>query len=203
MDHSRIVIIADSVLDGTIGIDQVWQTYESEIRSTSNVSTEREALALTGLYYQYGAFLERDGYLKDAREIYKDGYRVLEGEKTKISQPQYEHAIETYLYSLARINRPLNDYKNALHYLKQLKELFPRKDEYREAYYGCLSSVIAKYTTPIYIIIAVLFLLKMGEIYIFKTHYIPGWLVDAGWVIWVAMLIVQFGLPWFMKKFKK
>jgi diadenosine tetraphosphate (Ap4A) HIT family hydrolase len=43
----------------------------------------------------------------------------------------------------------------------------------------------------------------MGEIYLFHTHIIPGWLIDAGWVIWIIMLIIQFALPWVLKKLMK
>ena len=105
------------------------------------------------------------------------------------------------------INNPnitfFSDYKSALPYLKQLKNMFPRKDDYRNAYINCLGSAIAKYTNPAYIVIAILFLLKIGESYLLGTKFIPGWLVDVGWIIWIIMLIVQFGLPWMMKRFMK
>ena len=42
MGKSRIMIFVESVVDGTIGIEQVWQTYGDEIRSTSNLSTEED-----------------------------------------------------------------------------------------------------------------------------------------------------------------
>ena len=190
-------------MDGTIGIEQVWQTYGDQIRSTDKVSSEPEALALTGLYFRYAAKLDNDGYSKDARDYYKGAYDTIENWKHIISADQYNHAIETILYSIANVNSKLDDYKSALPYLKQLKNKFPRKDDYRLAYIGCLGTAIAKYTNPVYIIIAVLFLIKMGESYLFGTKFIPGWLIDVGWIIWIIMLIVQFGLPWMMKRFMK
>lgn len=81
--------------------------------------------------------------------------------------------------------------------------MFPRKDEYRLAYISGISTVIAKYTNPVYIVIALLFFAKMLEVYLFDSRVIPGWLVDVGWSVWIVMLIVQFGLPWVLKKFLK
>ena len=203
MEKSQLEIIIDSVMDGTIGIEQVWQTYGDQIRNTETVRSEPEALALIGLYYRYGAKLDSDGYQKDARDYYEGAYSALEKWKNILSADQYNHGVEAILYSLAAVNSKLEDYKGALPHLKKLKNMFPRKDEYRQAYIGCLGSAIAKYTNPIYIVIAILFLLKLGESYLLGTKYIPGWLVDAGWVIWIIMLIVQFGLPWIMKRFMK
>lgn len=150
MEKSKIEIIIDSVMDGTIGIEQVWQTYGDTIRNTKTVSSEAEVLALIGLYFRYGAKLEIDGYLKDAKEYYENAYQLIEKWKKHISDDQYNHAVEAVLHALANVNGKLEDYKSALPYLKQLKDLFPRKDDYRTAYINCLGSTIAKYTNPVY-----------------------------------------------------
>jgi hypothetical protein len=81
MDKSRIVIIADSVLDGTIGIEQAWQNYGNMIQGTSNVSTEQEANALVGLHLRYGVHLDNNGYYKDAKAMYEKAQNVLSNEK--------------------------------------------------------------------------------------------------------------------------
>ena len=203
MEKSRLAVIIESVIDGTIGIEQVWQSYGNMIRGTEATNSEEEALALTGLYIRYGAYLEKSGYLRDAKSYYEDGHNILNREKSQIAENHYTDWTESIIYALARINRELDDYKGAFLYIRELKKMFPRKEEYRQAYIGCLGSMIAKYTNPIYIVIAILFLLKMGEIYLFHTHIIPGWLIDAGWVIWIIMLIVQFALPWVLKKLMK
>lgn len=203
MEKSKIEIIIDSVMDGTIGIEQVWQNYGDFIRNTDTVNSEPEALALTGLYFRYAVKLDGDGYSRDARDYYLEAYNTLEKWKKIVSADQYNHSIEIILYSIANVNSKLDDYKSALPYLKQLKNMFPRKDDYRNAYINCLGSAIAKYTNPAYIVIAILFLLKIGESYLLGTKFIPGWLVDVGWIIWIIMLIVQFGLPWMMKRFMK
>lgn len=203
MEKSRIVVLIESVMDGTIGIEKVWQTYGNQIRGITNVQTEREALSLIGLYFRYGAFLEKEGYLKEAKSYYEESLIILRREKRAISEMQFDKSKETIMYSLAIIHKELDDYWGGLKYIRQLRESNPRKDEYRLAYIGCLGSVIAKYTNPIFIIICILFLLKMGEIYITHTHFIPGWLIDAGWILWIVLLIVQFGLPWVLKKTMK
>ena len=203
MEKSQIVILIESVMDGTIDIEQVWQTYGNQIRGFTNVQTEREALSLAGLYFHYGAYLEKEGYLKDAKSYCEESLNILNREKSVVSEPQFNKSRETIIYSLATIHRQLDDYCGGLKCIKQLREINPRKDEYRLAYIGCLGSVIAKYTNPIFIVICILFLLKMGEIYITHTHYIPGWLIDTGWILWIVMLIVQFGLPWILKKTMK
>ena len=203
MEKSQIIVIMESIMDGTIGIEQVWQTYGNQIRGVANVQTEREALALSGLYFRYGAYLEKEGYLKDAKSHYEESLNILNREKNVVSEPQFNKYRETIIYSLATIHRQLDDIWGGLKCIKQLREINPRKDEYRLAYIGCLSSVIAKYTNPVYIAICILFLLKMGEIYIAHSHYIPGWLIDAGWILWIVMLIVQFGAPWVLKKTMK
>ena len=203
MEKSKLEIIIDSVMDGTIGIEQVWQNYGEYIRNVDQVSSEPEALAWVGLNYRYGVKLANDGYQRDALSYFEGSYSALEKWKSFLSQDQYNNAIEAVLQSVAGVNSKLENYKGALPYIKQLKSLFPRKDEYRIAYADCLGSAIAKFTNPAYIIIAILFLLKMGESYIFGTKFIPGWLVDVGWVIWIIMLIIQFGVPWIMKKFMK
>lgn len=45
---SRIMIVAQSELDGTIGIEQVWQTYGNLIRGTKEVQGAGEVMALIG-----------------------------------------------------------------------------------------------------------------------------------------------------------
>ena len=190
-------------MDGTIEIEQVWQTYGNQIRRVANVATEREALSLVGLYFRYGAYLEKEGYLKDAKSYCEENLNILNRERDVISDVQYNKSKETITYTLATICRQLDDYWSGLNLIKQLREMNPRKDEYRLAYIGCLGNVIAKYTNPIYIVICILFLLKMGEVYITHTHVIPGWLFDAGWILWIVMLTVQFGLPWILKKIMK
>ena len=200
MEKSRLAVIIESVIDGTIGIEQVWQSYGNMIRGTETTGSEEEALALTGLYVRYGAYLEKTGYLRDAKQYYEDSLAILNREKERLSDNHYIEWTESIIYAMVRVNKELDEYKRAFIYIKQLKKMFPRKEEYRQAYIGCLGSMIAKYTNPIYIIIAILFLLKMGEIYLFHTHFIPGWLIDIGWIIWIAILIVQFSLPWILKK---
>jgi tetratricopeptide (TPR) repeat protein len=169
------------------------------IRRTETTGSEEETLALTGLYVRYGAYLEKTGYLRDAKQYYEDGLAILNREKDKLSDNHHIDWIEPIIYAIVRVNKELDEYKIAFMYIKQLKKMFPRKEEYRQAYIGCLVSMLAKYTNPVYIVIAILFLLKMGEIYLFHTHFIPGWLIDIGWVIWIAILIVQFSLPWILK----
>ena len=200
MEKSRLAVIIESVIDGTIGIEQVWQSYGNMIRGTETTGSEEEALALTGLYVRYGAYLEKTGYLRDAKQYYEDSLAILNREKERLSDNHYIEWTESIIYAMVQVNKELDEYKSAFIYIKQLKKMFPRKEEYRQAYIGCLGSMIAKYTNPIYIIIAILFLLKMGEIYLFHTHFIPGWLIDIGWIIWIAILIVQFSLPWILKR---
>ena len=200
MEKSRLAVIIESVIDGTIGIEQVWQSYGNMIRGTETTGSEEEALALTGLYVRYGTYLEKSGYLRDAKQYYEDSLAILNREKERLSNNHYLDWTESIIYAMVRVNKELDEYKSAFMYIKQLKKMFPRKEEYRQAYIGCLVSMLAKYTNPVYIVIAILFLLKMGEIYLFHTHFIPGWLIDIGWVIWIAILIVQFSLPWILKK---
>ena len=107
------------------------------------------------------------------------------------------------LLILLLLHKGLDDYQGGLKYIKQLREMSPNNDEYRMAYIGCMGSVFAKYTMPIYIILGLLFLLKMGEVYLFHTHYIPKWLIDVAWVTWLVVMIIQFGMPWSLKKFMK
>ena len=77
MEKSRLAVIIESVIDGTIGIEQVWQSYGNMIRGTETTNSEEEALALTGLYIRYGAYLEKSGYLRDAKSYYEDGLNIL------------------------------------------------------------------------------------------------------------------------------
>ena len=203
MDNSRIVIIADSVLDGTVSIEQAWQSYGNLIQGTSNVSTEQEANALIGLHLRYGVYLDNKGYYKDAKAMYEKALDALANERKVMSEQSIKKASEAIIYRLAVVNREMDDYVGAFRQIKELRNMFPHNDEYKQAYIGCIGNIISKYTNPIYIIIAVLFLLRMGEIYLTHTHFIPGWLVDAGWILWICMLIVQFGLPWVLKKSMK
>ena len=203
MDNSRIVIIADSVLDGTVSIEQAWQSYGNLIQGTSNVSTEQEANALIGLHLRYGVHLDNKGYYKDAKAMYEKALDVLTNERKVMSEQSVQKASEAIIYRLAVVNREMDDYVGAFRQIKELRNMFPLNDEYKQAYIGCIGNIISKYTNPVYIIIAVLLLLRMGEIYLTHTHFIPGWLVDAGWILWICMLIVQFGLPWVLKKSMK
>lgn len=43
MERSKIEVLMDSVMDGTVDIEQVWQTYGNQIRGTNKANTEREA----------------------------------------------------------------------------------------------------------------------------------------------------------------
>ena len=203
MDNSRIVIIGDSVLDGTVSIEQAWQSYGNLIQGTSNVLTEQEANALIGLHLRYGVHLDNKGYYKDAKAMYEKALDALANERKVMSEQSVQKASEAIIYRLAVVDREMDDYVGAFRQIKELRNMFPLNDEYKQAYIGCIGNIISKYTNPIYIIIAVLFLLRMGEIYLTHTHFIPGWLVDAGWILWICMLIVQFGLPWVLKKSMK
>ncbi|MBR1543594.1 MAG: hypothetical protein IJ626_01710 [Muribaculaceae bacterium] len=203
MDNSRIVIIADSVLDGTVSIEQAWQSYGNLIQGTSNVLTEQEANALIGLHLRYGVHLDNKGYYKDAKAMYEKALDALANERKVMSEQSVQKASEAIIYRLAVVNREMDDYVGAFRQIKELRNMFPHNDEYKQAYIGCIGNIISKYTNPIYLIIAVLFLLRMGEIYLTHTHFIPGWLVDAGCILWICMLIVQFGLPWVLKKSMK
>lgn len=200
---STIVIIAQSVLDGTIGIEQVWQTYGNLIRSTKEVHGHEEAMALVGLYLRQGQHLAEEGYLKDAMPYMDDALNTLELVKEQMSRREYEDAFEAIVSRRAQVTMHLDRYIESLKDVRLLRQMFPRKDEYRMAYISGISNIIAKYTNPVYIALAVLFLVKMLEVYLFDTHVIPGWLVDVGWGLWIVMLIVQFGLPWILKKTMK
>ena len=201
--ESKIVILAQSVLDGTIGIEQVWQTYGDMIRGTKEVHGADEAMALVCLYLRQGQHLSEEGYLKDGLPYMDDALGVLESVKSEMSQHQYEDAFEAIVSRRAQITMHLDNHLESLKDVKLLRQMFPRKDEYRLAYISGISTIIAKYTNPVYIVIALLFFAKMLEVYLFDSHVIPGWLVDVGWGIWIVMLIVQFGLPWVLKKFLK
>ena len=97
------------------------------------------------------------GHTARSASLTERSYRsVSVPEDPSVSADQYNHAMETILYSIANVNSKLDDYKGALPYLKQLKDMFPRKDDYRQAYIGCLGNTIAKYTNPVYIVIAIL-----------------------------------------------
>ena len=200
MEKSKIMILVESVIDGTISIGQVWQTYGNEIQNTKNVSTEEEVLALTELYLRYAGFLYNNGYLKDAESYYSEAAQILENKRDALSEDNYEKWIEIPLHSLAYLNSQSEQYMKALGYFKQLKNMFPGKDEYLQAYIACLRNVIAKCTTPIYIVIALIFLLDICESHFLDLHIIPDWVLDASWFIWVIAIIVQFGLPWVLKK---
>jgi len=199
----RIVIIAQSVMDGTIGIEQVWQTYGNLIKSIKDVQSEEEAMALVGLYIRYAQHLAENGYLKDSMPYFDDALLVLDNVKSSMSRHQYEIAFEAIISRRAQTEMHLDQQIDALKDVKLLRQMFPRKDEYRLAYISGVSNVIAKYTNPAYIIIAILFVAKLLENYLFDTNVIPGWLIDIGWGLWIVMLIVQFGLPWIMKRFMK
>lgn len=43
MERSKIEVLMDSVMDGTVDIEQVWQTYGNQIRGANKANTEREA----------------------------------------------------------------------------------------------------------------------------------------------------------------
>lgn len=200
---SKIVILAQSVLDGTIGIEQVWQAYGNMIRGTKEVHGAEEAMALVGLYLRQGQYLSEEGYLKDGLPYMDDALGVLESVKSEMSQHQYEDAFEAIVSRRAQVTMHLDKHLDSLKDVKLLRQMFPRKDEYRLAYISGISTIVAKYTNPVYIVIALLFVAKMLEVYLFDSQVIPSWLVDAGWGIWIVMLIVQFGLPWILKKFLK
>ena len=121
MEKSQIVILIESVMDGTIDIEQVWQTYGNQIRGFTNVQTEREALSLAGLYFHYGAYLEKEGYLKDAKSYCEESLNILNREKSVVSEPQFNKSRETIIYSLATIHRQLDDYCGGLKCIKQLR----------------------------------------------------------------------------------
>jgi hypothetical protein len=203
MEKSRLAILIESVMDGTVGIEQVWQSYGNLIRGTESTSSEEEAFALTGLYLRYGAYLEKNGYLSDARTYYEDGYNILNREKSHMAENHFNDATETFFCSLARINNQLDDNKQAFGYIKKLKQMFPRKEEYRLAYINSISTMISKFTTAVIIVVSIIFLVKLAEIYLFDSNFLPTWLVNIGWALWIVMLIIQFTLPWAMKKFMK
>ena len=202
-NKSRIEIIMDSVMDGTVSIEQVWQTYGNLIRGTKEVGSNREAMALIALYLRNGVHLADSGYWSDAMSYFTDGYAVLENVKSHLSEREYDDAFEAIVQRRAQVEMHLDNYVDAMRDIKMLKTRFPNKDEYRQVYISGLGSVIAKYTNPVYIVIGLLFLVWLADIYVFHANFVPSWLVNAAWAVWLVMLIVQFGLPWILKKTMK
>lgn len=58
MERSKIEVLMDSVMGGTVDIEQVWQTYGNQIRGTNKANTERETMALVALYFRFGKLKE-------------------------------------------------------------------------------------------------------------------------------------------------
>ena len=100
---------------------------------------------------------------------------------------------------LARLER----YNEALACLKELKVLCPAKDEYRLHYDNCYQAMINKKVYPCYVIVAVVWAICLIDGMLLDTDYIPGWVSDIGWYVWIILIVMQFVLPWVKRKLDK
>ena len=118
--QSPIVIIAHSVLDGTMGIEDVWEKYADEIRSTTEVNSYDETMSLSSLYYRQGVYLSNAGYIKDSLPYFNGALYYLEQGKSFVPEKQYEDFKEAILYQRVQVAYKSEDYTAAIKDLKIL-----------------------------------------------------------------------------------
>ena len=63
--------------------------------------------------------------------------------------------------------------------------------------------MINKKIYPCYAIVAVVWAICLIDGMLLDTDYIPGWVSDIGWYVWIILIVMQFVLPWVKRKLDK
>lgn len=203
MSNKNIVELVRPMLDGRISIKQLWDEYESEIRAVEKGNSYDEVMSLTCAYHRYGIYLAEKGYFKDSLAYFDDALMVLTKGHNFVLREQFDEFQEAILNYKANVLAKLERYKESLECYKVLKELCPGKDEYAIYYDNCYQAMINKKVYPYYAIVAILWAVCAIDGWLLDTNYLPDWIADLGWYLWIILIVIQFVLPWVKRKFGK
>lgn len=196
MSSKNIVEIVRPMLEGHISAKQMWNEYGTEIRSIEKGTSYDEVMSLTCAYHRYGIYLADKGYYKESLPYWDKALEVLQKGHNYVLREQFEEFVEAILNYKANVLAKLENYKESLACFKMLKELCPAKDEYKINYDNCYQAMINKKVYPCYAIVAVLWAVCAIDSWLLNTDFLPGWLVDIGWYLWIILIVIQFVLPW-------
>lgn len=203
MSTKNIVELVRPMLEGQISIKQLWDEYGTEIRAVEKGSSYDEVMSLTCAYHRYGIFLAEKGYFNDSLIYFDDALTILTKGNNFVLREQFDEFQESILNYKANVLAKLERYNEALACLKELKVLCPAKDEYRLHYDNCYQAMINKKIYPCYVIVAVVWAICLIDGMLLDTDYIPGWVSDIGWYVWIILIVMQFVLPWVKRKLDK
>lgn len=203
MSSKNILEMVEPMLDGRISVKQLWDEYGAEIRSVEKGNSYDEVMSLTCAYHRYGIYLADKGYYKESLMYFDNAQAFLQKGHNFVPREQYEEFIEAILNYKANVLAKLENYKESLECFKMLKELCPAKDEYKINYDNCYQVMIHKMVYPCYAIVAILWAICAIDSWLLDTNYLPGWLVDLGWYLWIILIVIQFVLPWVKRKMNK
>ncbi len=199
MGTMNITEIVKPFLERKVGVEQVWREHGDEIRAIDEGKNADEVWALSIIYYNYGTYLENNGYKTESLKYIDGAIEFFVKGKHFITPNEYDDTIENMLQTKAFVLVSLEKFKEALAYFKILKERFPSKDTYRIHYHNCFQAMINKWINPIYVVIAICMAIYALVNWVINMSFFPGWLFDFYWYLWIVLLIVQFVVPWVVK----
>lgn len=203
MEAINITEIVKPFLERKVGIEQIWREHEDEIRAIDEGKNADEVWALSIIYYNYGTYLDENGYKTESLKYIDEAIQLFVKGKHFITPKEYDDTIEKMLQTKAFVLVNLEKLKEALAYFKMLKERFPFKDTYRIHYHNCFQAMINKWVNPIYVVLAICMAVYAFVNWVLKPSFFPGWLFDICWYSWIVLLVAQFVVPWVVKVLDK
>lgn len=202
VNNKNLIGIVNSLLEGQVSIEQVWNDYGTYIRSINNCNTYDEVMSLTCVYYRYGVYLANEGYYQKSLSYLEKSLTVLTDGIHLVSKETYNNFYAEVLKYKSTVLYRLGKYRKSLECLKILKTTFPEKDEFRIDYDNCFHALLNKSINPLYLLVMLFWAIYGIDHWLLDTNFLPSWTFNIGWYFWIVLVVIQFGFPW-IKRFSK
>lgn len=202
-DGMSFADMANKVQSEEWSIQDIWHRFGNQILAAGYHVDPADIIPLSILHIKYAQRLSHDGYIKKAKPYYDSAINILQKNKNNISQDEYTIFIVEYLQQRAWALTQQGNHIQALKDIKGAREINPSMDKLIEIEYSVRQNAFNQVCTPIYGVVAIIWLLMLLESKLTHTNIIPAVMWEIGWVIWVILLVVQFAVPWIIKKVRK
>lgn len=202
MQNQHLLEIGHALLHNSVSIEEWWKQNAVFLSGIKNVSSPEEVAIWSSAYYRYGQFLLNKGYAKKAEPHVAKVLSIVEENKQLLGD-QYENWSTTILETQSAVLFKMGKTWQAYNIMKQLSAKDPDKDDYRDALNTILPACMWIFVWPCYAIIACLWLVDIINKHTLGLNIFPSWFWDVTWVIWIALIVIQFAVPYMAKKLRK
>ena len=203
MSDINVKELCAPVFNGEERIEDWWKQNESIISSIKEVTTDEEVIIWSACYYHYGMYLQNENYSKQSLQYIDKAIDIIERNKGQLNEQVYEDSLETMLETKSNILLHLDEYWKAYKIMSTLCFMKPSKEDYAIERKSLLRLSISKFINPMWIVLVVLWAVMMCEALITHTEFIPHFMWDIGFVVWIILLFIQFVAPSVINKIQQ